>query len=450
MPDAGQAAWWHILFPAGLYLLLASLYFFAIPIGESPDEPGHLVCIEQVAQYSRLPVMEPKQEGDVWWAHGRIIAGHMCYHMPLYYLVAGYALKGVAMVTDTAVTYTFPPTSEYFMSQNAMFRHEPYAFGQTPEPITLSSLRLLSVTLGFSLVWGSYVLTRRLAPEYPLFAVLAAVLAAGWPQLAYLSRAITNDALATALAVLILVMLANVARPYRFMFLAILSSLAALSKISVAFVIGAILIVWLIEFVQFQNEKRAYLKALLMSSAIWLFTFLFLTHHSLLSKHLTISIGAFSAASPRAATLAYWQEVFMLTLSSGWARLGWMNLPAPLWHAYAWWGVLSLAVVAGFTLCWRLAKSRQQRTLLLICLVWIAIALLSYLRINFNRLQPQFRFILAVVPVLTAGTAVGCLYGVRQRPFLQWGIIAGVAAFLVGYNVWFIFTAVQETYGWYL
>jgi hypothetical protein len=445
-----RAAWWHFLLPLGLYLFLALLYLFAIPVGESPDEPGHLQCIEQVAQYSRLPVIEPKPEGEIWWSYGRIVAGHMCYHMPLYYLLAGQLLKGVAGVLDTAVTYTFPPTNPQFGDGRAMFLHEPYVFGRLPEPATLTGLRLLSILLGLVTVWGSYVLTRRLLPAYPLFAVLAAVLAAGWPQLAYLSRAISNDALATALAVVILVVLMGVGRPYRFILLALLSSLALLTKISVAFVVAAVFMVWLLEFLQFQAERRHYLNALLFSTVIWVLTLLLLTNHPLLSYHLTVSSGAFAAVSERAMTVAYWQEVFWLTLSSGWARLGWMNLPAPLWHAYGWWLLLTLALVAGFVISWRWGQTREQRTRWLICLLWLGLILLSYGRINANRLQPQFRFMLAMVPVLTAWAATGCLAGVRTRPSLQWAIILGTATFLAGYNIWFIFTTVQATYNWHV
>lgn len=445
-----QAVLWHFLLPAAIYLLLALLYLFAIPTGESPDEPGHLQCIEQVAQYNRLPVTAPAPQGEFWWSHGRIVAGHMCYHMPLYYVMAGYMVRKVAEVTGTAVTYAFPPTNERFGPEVAMFVHDKPYFWQTTEPITLTTLRLLSIVLGLALVWASYVLARRLVPGWPLVAVLAAVLSAGWPQIAYLSRAITNDALATAVAVLVLVILAQVGRPSRFVALALLSSLAILSKVTVAFVAVVVLAVWFLEFRWFPEERKGYLQALGMSMVIWSGTALLLFYHPLLNHHLAISRGAFSGISEQAGSLTYWQEVLATTLSSGWARLAWMNLPAPLWHAYVWWSMAVATMVIGFTFIWRMAKTERQQTLLLICLLWVAGTLLSYLRINANRFQPQFRFMLVMAPILTAGMASGYLYGARQRPLLQWAIILLVAFLLVAYNLWFIFTAVQDAYGWRL
>lgn len=50
------------------YLTLALLYMLVIPVGESPDEPSHLQCIEQVSLRNRIPVIDPRPQGTVWWA----------------------------------------------------------------------------------------------------------------------------------------------------------------------------------------------------------------------------------------------------------------------------------------------------------------------------------------------------------------------------------------------
>lgn len=438
----------QLVLPVGMYLFLSLLYLFAIPVGESPDEPGHLQCIEQVAQYNRLPVMEPQPEGDVWWAHDRIVAGHMCYHTPLYYMTAGTILRGVAAISNTSVTYQFPSTNPRFGPEAAMFLHDKTSFWQLAEPITLTSLRLFSIGLGLTLVGASYHLARRLMPEWPLLAVFAAMLVAGWPQIAYLSRAITNDALATALAVMVLMVAAEIGKPKRFPLLALLSSLALLSKVTVGFVIAVVVIVWFLEFRQHRKQRLVYIVAILVSIVVWLATAVLLVYHPLLSKHLAISNAAFSRMSADVKTLSYWKEFFTMTLSSGWARLAWMNLPAPIAHAYLWWAGFAIATAGGYFIIWRKAEAPQQRVLLWLCLFWVMGALLTYLRINVNRFQPQFRFMLAVAPVLAAGAAVGCLYGARARPSRQWQIIIGTAVILVVYNIWFVFTIVKPAYGW--
>lgn len=429
-----------------MYAGLALLYLLAIPTGESPDEPGHLQCIEQVAIYNRLPLREPKPSGETWWARDSIIAGHMCYHMPLYYVAAGQLLEGAAALTGREPQYEFPPTNQLFGEEAALFLHPGDSIWELEDPPTLLALRLFSIILGAVLVAGSFLVGHRLAPAYPAVAALAAVLTAGWPQLAYLSRAITNDALATALAILTLLVLLRIGRPWRFAGLALLSSLAMLSKVSVGFAIVAVVLVWLVELRLYSGLRRVYGTAMLAAAGIWLGTAVLMAAHPVLREHLLISGEAFSGLAEEIGAPAYWQAFLQFTLSSGWARLGWMNLAAPLPHAYAWWILLTAAGSAGFLVLWRGAVTREQRVTLLVCTLWLAVVLLSYLRINVNRLQPQFRFMLAAVPVVSSWAAVGGLYGIRDRARVQWLVVAGVALLLVSYNMWLVLTIVKDAY----
>lgn len=438
--------WRWLLIPLAVYLFLSLIYLFAIPVGESPDEPGHLQCIEQVAVYQRLPITEPAPEGENWWSRGRILSGRMCYHMPLYYLATGTVLRTMAKLSNSDLVYEFPPSNERFGAEAAMFEHDEPSLWLLQEPPTLVSIRILSILLGAVTVVGSFALSLQFFPRKPEAAILAGMLAAGWPQLAYLSRAISNDALASALAILTLLVLSQTGQPRRFIVLAILTSLAVLTKISVTFVVGVVIAAWLIEFAVFKNERPAYLRGLVLAAIIWLATIILLTVHPVLRDHLRSSSSSFSGFSEQVLTLSYWQNFFVLTLSSGWARLGWMNLPAPLWHAYIWWGFLIIACAAGLILIWRHSQTNEQRILLLICLIWVAAVFLSYLRININRLQPQFRFMVTAVPVLTVWAATGPIYLAKERSRLQWVIIGGVTAFLVAYNLWFVLTIVQGAY----
>ncbi len=434
-----------------MYLFLSGLYLFAIPVGESPDEPGHLQCIEQVAQTNRLPRIDPKPEGDVWWSRGRIIAGQMCYHMPLYYLVAGVTVEIVADISSTDIPFTFPPTNPRFGPETALFIHDNKpSFWILAEPVTLIGLRMMSIALGLVTVAAAYRITRLLNPERPLFAIYAAILVAGWPQIVYLSRAINNDTLATALAVVTLLILVEVGRPYRFVLAALVSSLAVLTKISVAFTVIAVISVWLLEIWLTANDRRTYLRVMLLCGLIWFVTGFVVTQHPLLSQNLARSTVAFSAVSPETWTLAYWKDVFILTLSSGWARLGWMNLPAPLGQAIVWWVFAGLTAVAGLIIIYRQAINQQQRLLFYILLIWVGGVVLFYLRINMNRLQPQFRFMLALAPVLTSWMSIGVLYWFRRKYLWQQRVMIGTAVLLFLYNIWFIFTVVQNAYGWQL
>ena len=47
-----------------LYFAFSFAYMIVIPVGESPDEPGHMRCIEQVASDRHLPVMTTNVDED--------------------------------------------------------------------------------------------------------------------------------------------------------------------------------------------------------------------------------------------------------------------------------------------------------------------------------------------------------------------------------------------------
>ena len=441
--ESGRLLW----LPVGVYLFLAILYMFAIPPGESPDEPGHMVCVEQVARFHRLPLREPAPQGDVWWSRGRIIAGHMCYHMPFYYLAAGSLLEGTARLTGTPKRFVFPPSNPDGPQPN-MFLHENKPFlGTIPEPVTMVVLRLFSIGLGLVTVVGAYILSRRLYPEGWLAGVLAALLAAGWVQFVALSQGINNDALATALAVATLLVLARPGRPRRFVAAALLSSLAVLTKITMLFTIGAVLSVWFVEMVYLKPARRPWFRALLAGLFIWFGLFLLISQHPVLRENLRISTGAFTAVAANVKTWNYWQQVFQLTLSSGWARLGWMNLPAPLWHAYLWWSGMTFFAFLGLWRSWR-SSAKEGKLLIMILCIWLAGILLVYLRINLNRLQPQFRFAFASLPVLTAWAAGGIDGLIAGRRSAPWVVTAAVTIFFIVYNVWFVTAVIGPAYGW--
>ncbi|HIE56243.1 MAG TPA: DUF2142 domain-containing protein [Chromatiaceae bacterium] len=440
---------WLLLLSVGVYLFLAVLYMFAIPPGESPDEPGHMVCVEQVARFHRLPLREPVPEGDTWWSRGRIIAGHMCYHMPLYYLAAGSLLEGTARLTNTPKHFEFPPSNPDGPQPN-MFQHENKPLlSAIPEPVTMIVLRLFSIALGLVAVPGAYILSRRLYPDEQIVGALAALLTAGWVQFVALSQGINNDVLATALAIITLLVLVQTGRPRRFVVAAFIASLAVLTKITMLFTIGAVLSVWIAEVMYLKPAKRPHFKALLLSLLIWSGTFLLISQHPVLRENLRISTGAFTAVTDSVITWDYWQQVFQLTLSSGWARLGWMSLPAPMWHAYLWWSAIAVFSVLGLRRSWH-SPQKDGKLLVAILLIWLAGILFTYLRINLNRLQPQFRFAFASLPVLTTWTAGGIAGLIPRQRQTQWAVLAAITIFLLGYNIWFVTAVIGPAYGWRL
>ncbi|NIV35643.1 MAG: DUF2142 domain-containing protein [Anaerolineae bacterium] len=434
--------------PVVLYVFLSTSYLFTIPTGESPDEPSHLQCIEQVTQHNRIPIIDPLPGGDIWWARERIISGLVCAHMPLYYFLTGYTQRIVQRISGVPTHYEFPPNDpEWETGQSkAMFTH-PHrdSFLTLSEPASLLILRIESMLLGLVSVLGAYQITRRIAPNSSHAATIAMTLVAGWPQFLFMSRAISNDALAVALAVGVLIVLLEIGKPYRFVLASVLAALATLSKLTMVFSAGTIVLAFALEFAA-SRERSAYLRAGIVSVGVFgsLGALLFL--QPTLLSHLEWSRATMAGINPAVCTVTYWLDVLHASVQSGWARFGWMNVLTPDVQAYTWWSAIVLTGAAGVYAGIHRSSSRKTRLAVIVACVWLLSFLLAYLRINMNRFQPQFRYIFPIAPVLAAFSATGL--SVIGRPFerLKPVAVPVVAVFLLLANLWIIFNVVVPAY----
>lgn len=427
---------WQFGLPLLMYFGLVGLYLFAVPVGESPDEPGHVQCIEQVSLLNQLPRVEPPPAGE-WWSRSFIISGRMCYHMPLYYLLAGAVQKGVTAVTGAPLQqFVFPPSNP--LGPRPMFLHgEGGAFWRLQDTPALLAVRLFSLLLSSAVLVAAYQSARLLFPGEQQVAGTAVLLIAGWPQFLYMSRAVNNDSLATAVAVLILIlMLCRVGQPHRYIWAALLVVLALLSKLTTIFVMGVMVGGWLLEVLLYRRAWRAYLGALLLCLLIWLGAFWLIGQHPILGENLRQSQLTTLIIPARAQQLSYWRDVFLLALSSGWARFGWMDIYPPVWHAYIWWALLAALIVPGLLALWRQANSGASRWRALFALLWLAGVLASFVRINVTLFQPQFRFAWASLPVLATLTAKGAQVMTHRHPTWQRIYPFVLSLCLIAYNLW--------------
>ena len=421
--------------PVILYLVLSFDYLLLIPIGESPDEPGHIQCLEQVAIANRLPRVEPPPQGERWFSRGRIISGRMCYHMPLYYVLGGWVERATAVLTGTPLPYEFPANNPLFPGRSAAM----FVPQTTRQPTPILALRLFSILLGLATLWATYILARRLFPESDMIAILAMLIVAGWPQLVFMSRAINNDVLATAFSVLLLGVLAANQRPQRFVLAAVLSALALLTKLTVFFTIGAVILIWLWEFITSPQQRSAYLRVLTVCLFIWFGVGLLLFLHPVLNEHLRNGTSRLTPLPETVRHLNYWNEVFVETLNSGWARFGWMNIFAPDWHAYLWWGLV--AMMAGLGIRYITAVSSVR----LLIFIWLIGVGLTYIRINLTIFQPQFRFAFATLPIIAA-LAAGGAWHTSQAHKHPWLPISLLSFFWLFYNIWLLLFVIKPVY----
>ncbi len=440
--------WRWLLVPLGLYLGLISLYLVAIPLGESPDEPGHLQCVEQVATLNRLPIVEPLPTGD-WWRPGVTRSGRMCYHMPAYYVVAGLVQKSVGFLYNTPLSTDFPVYNEAFGQTGIMFQHpNSQVFLPGEEPLPITAVRLLSVLLGGVMVWAAFAVALHLFPGSIPAAVGAGVLVAGWPQFLFLSRAISNDVLANALAVATLVILLQFGRPQRYPWAALSASMAVLTKISMFFVVVSVSTTWLLEYVGADSKRPSLRRNLWVAVAVWLATAIFVLAVPTIRDNFWSSNRAFGAINQNAGSLQYWTEVAYLTASSGWVRFGWMNVTAPDILTYLWWGVMSLLTISGIAR-WGRTDRPDRRLTTTTLLVWVLGLGFSYLRINLAVMQPQFRFLQSVLPIIAAFAAGGLLMPWQSKS-VQWVSVTGVALALVMMNGWIVTHVVMPFYAYFV
>ncbi len=440
--------------PFSLYLFLSIHYLLVVPLGESPDEPGHLQCIEQVAERGRLPVVEPPPDGGLWHKRGVTRSGRMCYHMPLYYLLSGATVnltqRALGQSTSLFAEDSFPADNPDFI-QFVEGAHQPFAmFLHRPdeEALAINLLRGFALVLGLATLAAAGIVAARLFPAQPWAPILAMTLVAGWPQFLFLSRAISNDGLALALGAGVLATLVASERPVRFVWAAGLAALAVLSKLSLLFVVGVVLVALAVDALLHcgwqRPIRRGYLRVAFGVAAMFAAFALLITLQPTLRAHFLRSSDIYTANRSPIGDPAYWRNVAALTFSSGWARFGWMNLPAPAWQSIVWWAVLGAASLGGALLAVHGATTPSARSRLLVSAFWFSGVVASYASVILATPQPQFRFLLPLVPILAALAAAGLLAPLpaRARSLL----VLATALILLAANLWLLFALLVPAY----
>ncbi|MAS33184.1 MAG: hypothetical protein CL610_04200 [Anaerolineaceae bacterium] len=215
-----------------VYILLALLYNYAVPIWESPDEWNHFGMAHFINVRGELPVQivgQPRPYGY----------GQEGSQPPLYYAIAA-ALIAPFNRSDYDEREANPHAiigdpggmgNKNFMLHDAVY----------PPPLRGTQLaarfvRLFSTLLGAVTITAVYFSARIIAPDKAWVPLLAAGLTAFNPQFIFISASVNNDNLVTALNSVviwqILVMLRDGFNTRRSALIAVLIALATLSKLS--------------------------------------------------------------------------------------------------------------------------------------------------------------------------------------------------------------------------
>ncbi|MCX7789993.1 MAG: glycosyltransferase family 39 protein [Chloroflexaceae bacterium] len=179
------------------FLVLHALYNWAVPLGEGPDEPGHVAYALFLMTERRLPVQRAAPQAPDVPGEG--------HQPPLAYLLAVPALAWLP-ADQRQIRLTANPRFLWAGGDEpgAFMRGSWERWPWTGLSLGWRLARALSGAWGTLAVLCTYLAARRLAPAEPLLALTAASLVAFNPQFLFISALVSNDALLAALGAALL------------------------------------------------------------------------------------------------------------------------------------------------------------------------------------------------------------------------------------------------------
>jgi len=346
---SGGRSWAGLLALLALFAALHALYNLQTPLGEGPDEPGHLAYVFFLAREGRLPVQRPDGAGDV---PGE---GHQ---PPLAYLLAAPAALALPPA-ERVVTLSADPGFVWAGGDSpAAFRRgsrELWPWQGIAPAWHLA--RAVSGLWGLLTVALTFLAARALRPGDGALPLLAAALVALNPQFLFSTALVSNDGLLAALctAALWLCLGARGADPaasprmapwWRFVALGALFGLALITKQS-ALLLGPLLL-WAGWRASPGDQRRFVALTLIWGlTAVAVAGWWFLRNWRLYGDPLGLAVFTAEFATQAFAWRepAAWRTALAQLFASFWARFGWMSVRPPDWTIWAYGGLCALGGV---------------------------------------------------------------------------------------------------------
>ncbi len=440
-----------------LFIIIATTYNALIPLGEGPDEPGHMAYVLFLARDGRLPVQRAEMaQSDV---PGE---GHQ---PPLAYLVM-----------LPAVLWLPPEAQQVYLTAQPQFvwngGSEPAAFVRSSreywpwQSVTLAwhLARGISTLLGaFTLfcIWGAARDFLRACQTAGTgmgrlegLALLAAALVAVLPQFLFTAALVTNDMLLVALSAALFWVGVRatsgpqtVAAGWRFALLAgVLLGLALLTKQSAVLLVP--LLVWCCWRVSGGHWRQTLaLTGGLFGVALLVAGWWFVRNWQLYGDPLGLAKFQASYATQPFAwnSLDAWSGALWQLYRSFWAYFGWLTLPPPAWALMVY-TVLVLLALAGLLRVGLFARPAACAPWpLLVLLPLLALAWTVSFALVAGLVAWQGRMLFPALPALGLLLALG-LTAWGQRRFVAGGVVvAGLA--LVAWSL--PFAVIAPAYEWH-
>jgi len=403
---------WILIVILALFVTLASVYSVVNPLFEAPDEVWHYGYVRWLAGGHGLAAAG--STGVAQWAQEGS-------QPPLYYLIAAGLTAPIA--TDNAgdaVRYNphaVVGNADSFGNRAMMVHGPAHAWPWHGVALAAHLARLFSILLGATTVVCTYGVARGVAPGWLAAAPLAGALVAFNPQFLFISAAVSNDNLVTALCAaglwlcVSLVGASRLPSTRRLALLGLLVGLAALSKLSGLLLAGLalgtlLLIAWR------RRSWRFLLRAVLIVTVVALAVagWWYWRNYALYGDPLGLT--AMFAALPARTAPAGAAELLSLVPGvwrSFWAVFGWFNVVADEW-VYWLYTALALAGVLGWLVIppfhprnRKIPFSRDAAILLVLWSGAVGLSLVRWAQINYPQGRLLFPAIAAAMPLLALG-----------------------------------------------
>ncbi len=335
-----------------LFLTLCCVYNANIPLGEGPDEPGHLAYVFFLAREWHLPVQRAAPAASDVPGEG--------HQPPLAYLLVVPAVAWLP-ATDRQIVLT---ANRQFVwaggDQPAAFMRGSREYWPWQGSTLVWHLaRAVSALCGAVTVVCTSLAARSLWPGRRSAPLLAAAMVALNPQFLFSCALVSNDPLLAALGAAILwrgLVLARAPTWPGFVMSGVLLGLALLTKQS-ALLLGPLLL-WASWRAACGNWRRLIGYTLAWTcSAMLVAGWWYLRNRQIYGDIFGATLfSAEFAGQPFAwGDLAAWEGALGQLFGSFWARFGWMSVAPPTWALWVYAALVGISILG-----WLIGGNRQQ------------------------------------------------------------------------------------------
>lgn len=446
-----------------LFLLLATVYNAVVPLGEGPDEPGHMAYVFFLGREGRLPVQQADPARSDVPGEG--------HQPPLAYLLA---LPAVAWLPPTEQRVTLRNNPHFVWSGGdaaaAFVRGSREYWPWQGATLAWRLARAVSALLGALTVICTWGAARMLAgPARPGLALLAAALVALHPQFLFTSALVTNDALLTTLSAALFWLCVAWGAPavappamWRRRSTRVAASAGLLLGLALLTKQNALLLAPLLLWASWRASGGSW-RELARLVALWAGVALLIAGwwygRNWLLYGDPFGLGLFRV---KFATQAFdwhsaeaWQSALIQLFASFWARFGWLSLHPPRWTLWVY-AALTLVALAGLV---RAATGARRSSPPIMQRSEIALALLPLLALAWTisfvltagLVGWQGRMLFPALPAFAILLARGLLAWETRRAAavgVAFAVHTALLAALVALALFMPFTVIAPAYEW--